>query len=169
MDHNSPEVIVSGRILSAISVQAQCHRGKVLIIPLLPCDKKFSFRRGNINFNNSLLESECPKHNLYTHSQELEWLNADSSINESLFCSDHLHLVKDGNALLPKEFVAFYKSLKSHNYPTARSNKNVASFYLKNSYFPKTYYSNYASSKGKLNRNVSSQKSSSIAFVDNCK
>ena len=31
--------------------------------------------------------------------------------------------------------VAFYKSLKSHNYPTARSYKNVTLSYLKNANF----------------------------------
>ena len=83
----------------------------------------------------------------------------------------NLHLVKEGNELLAREIVALYKSLKSHDYPTARSYKSVASFYLKNSDFPKleTCYSNYASSKVKLNRKVSFQKSSSTAFVDNCK
>ena len=81
------------------------------------------------------------------------------------------HLNKEGNKLLAKEIMTFHKSLKSHNYPTARSYKNVASFYLKNSDFPtlETCYSNYASSKVKLNRNVSFQKSFSIAFADNCK
>ena len=88
-----------------------------------------------------------------------------------MFYSDNLHLVKEGNKLLAKEIAAFYKHLKSHNYPNARSYKNVASLCLKNSDFPtlKTCYSNYASSKVKLNRKVSFQKSSGIAFVDNCK
>ena len=61
VDHNSPEEMVSGLISSGISVQAQCHRAKVVIIPLLPRDKKFSLGRGNINIIILLLESECPK------------------------------------------------------------------------------------------------------------
>ena len=90
------------------------------------------------------------------YNDELECLNGDGSLNELLFYSDNLHLVKEGNELLAKEIVSFYKSLKSHSYPTARSLKNVASFYLKNSDFPtlETCYLNYASSKLKLNRNV---------------
>ena len=52
------------------------------------------------------------------------WLNADGSLNESLFYSDNL--VKEGNELLAREIVAFYKSLSSHIYPTARSYKSVA-------------------------------------------
>ena len=119
VDHNSPEEIVSGLISSGISVQAQFHRAKVVIIPLLR-DKRFSLRRGNINIINSLLESECSKHILYTYNHEPEWLNADGSLNKSLFYSDNLHLVKEGNERLTKEIVAFYKSLKSHNYHTAR-------------------------------------------------
>ena len=169
--HNSPEEVVSGLISSGISAQAQCHSAKVVVIPLLSHDKKFSLRRKNINIINSLLEWECPKYNLYTCNHELKWLNVDRSFNESLFYSVNLHLVKVGNEILVNETVAFYKYLKFHNYPTARSYKSVASYYLKNSDFPtlKTCNSNYASSKVKLNRNVSFQKSSSIAFVHNCK
>ena len=87
------------------------------------------------------------------------------------FISNNLYLVKVGNGLLAKEIVAFYKYLKSHNYSTTRSYKNVALVYLKNSDFPtlKTCYSNYASSKVKLNQNLFFQGSSSIAFVDNCR
>ena len=87
------------------------------------------------------------------------------------FISNNLYLVKAGNGLLAKEIVAFYKYLKSHNYSTTRSYKNVALVYLKNSDFPtlKTCYSNYASSKVKLNQNLFFQGSSSIAFVDNCR
>ena len=153
VDQNSPEEIVSGLISFVISVQAQCHRAKVVIIPLLPRDKKFSLRRGNINIIKWLWESECPKHNLNTYNHELERLNADGSLNESLFYSDNLHLVKEEIELLAKEIVAFYKSLKSHNYPTARSYKNASSFYLKNYDSPtlETCCSNYTSSKAKLN------------------
>ena len=51
----SPEEITSRPISSGISIQAQCHCPKVVIIPLLPRDKKFPLRRGNINFINSVL------------------------------------------------------------------------------------------------------------------
>ena len=68
-------------------------------------------------------------------------------------------MVKEGNELLEKEIVAFYKSLRSHDYPTARSYKIIAPFYVKNSDFPMLEIC-YASSKVKVNRN-------SIAFVDN--
>ena len=109
VDYNSPEEIVSRLIPSGISVQAQCNRARVVIIPLLPRDKKFSLRRRNVNIINWLLESECPKYNLYTYNHELEWLNADGSLNELLFYSDNLHLVKEGNELLASKIVAFYK------------------------------------------------------------
>ena len=85
MDHNSAEDVIRGFISSGISVQRQCHCAKVLIIQLLPRDKKFSLRRRNINIINPILESECLKYNLYTYNHELEWLNADGSLNESLF------------------------------------------------------------------------------------
>ena len=61
MDHNSAGEIVRGPISSEISVQEQCHRAKVVIILLLPRDKRFTLKRGNINIINSILESECPR------------------------------------------------------------------------------------------------------------
>ena len=170
MNHNSPEEVVTRLISSGISVQAKCHHAKIVIIPLFPRDKKFSLSRGNINIINSLLQSECSKYNLCTCKHELEWLNADGPLNESLFHSDNLHLFKEGNELLAKEIVASYKHLKSYNYSTTRSYKRGASFYLSNSDSPtlKTCYSNYASSMVKLTRNVFFEKPTSIAFVDNC-
>ena len=80
VDHDSHEEIVSRLISSVIFVQAQCHRAEVVVIPLLPCDKNFTLREGNINIINSLLKSECPKHNLCRYNHELEWLNADGSL-----------------------------------------------------------------------------------------
>ena len=58
MDQNFPEEIINGLILSGISAQAQCHRDKVVVIPLPRLDTKFSLRRGNINVINSFSESE---------------------------------------------------------------------------------------------------------------
>ena len=171
VDDNSPEEIVSELISSGISIQAQCHCAKVVTILLLTCDKTFSLSRENINIIHLLLEPEYSKHKLYTSNHKPEWLNVDESLNKLLFYIDNLHLVKEGSELLAKEIVAFYKSLKSHNYPNARSYKNVSLFYLKNSDFPKLErcYSNYASSKVKLNWNISFQKPTSVTFADNCK
>ena len=131
VNHNSPEEVVTRLISSGISVQAKCHCAKVVIIPLFPRYKKFSLSRGDINIINSLLESECSKYNLCTCKHELEWLNADGSLNESLFYSDNLHLFKEGNELLPKEIVVSYKHLKTYNYLTARSYKKGVLFYLR--------------------------------------
>ena len=84
------------------------HNVTIVMILLFLCDKKFSLRRGNINIINSLLKSECPKYRLYTYNPKLEWFNADDgSLNESLFYSDNLHLVKEGDEVLAKEIVAF--------------------------------------------------------------
>ena len=71
---------------------------------------------------------------------------------------------------MAKEIVAFYKCLKSHNYPTATSYKSASSFYPTNSDFQtlEKCYSNYASSKVKLNRNVSFQEPSIVAYVNTC-
>ena len=97
VDHNSPEEIFNGLITSGFSAKAQCQNAKVVIILLLPRDIKNSLRRGNINVVNTLLLSQCLKHNLYTFKHQLEWLNIDRSLSMYLFCKDGLHLIKNGN------------------------------------------------------------------------
>ena len=47
--------------------------------------KLLSLRTGNINIIYSLLESECPKHSLYSYNHKLEWLNADGSLMNHCF------------------------------------------------------------------------------------
>lgn len=104
MDHNSHEESFQADLFH---VQAQCHCVKVVIILLLPRDKKFSSRRGNTNIINSLLESECSKYNLYTYNHELKWLNADGTLNESLLYSDNSHLVEEGMNFWQKKLWLF--------------------------------------------------------------
>ena len=57
------------------------------------------------------------------------WLNVDQSLNTYLFYEDSLHFIKEGNELLAKEAMAFYKKLSSTVYNTPHiSYKNMASF-----------------------------------------
>ena len=137
IDHNSPEEIVSSLISSGLSIQNHCPNTKVVIIPLLPRDHKNSIRRGNINIINTLLLSECSKHNLHSFNYQHEWLNIDNSLNMSLFYKDELHLIKDGNELLAKEILRFYQQLQSKvSINPIRSFKDVTLFSLKESDFP---------------------------------
>ena len=89
MDHNSPEDIVIELISSRNYASS-----KVAIVLLLPHDTKFFLKKANINIINSLLESECSKHNLYTYNHEMQWFNAYGSLSESSFHTDNLHRVK---------------------------------------------------------------------------
>ena len=79
------------------------------------------------NFQKTPFLKNAPWRLLLNH--EPKWLKADVSLNESLFYGDNLHLEKGGMKLSGNEIVAFYKSLKCHNNPIARSYKNVTSFY----------------------------------------
>ena len=112
VDHNSPEKIANSPITSGLFAQAQCQNAEIVIIPLIPRDTKNSLRWGNINVINTLLLSECSKHNLYTFKHQLEWLNIERSLNMSLFYKDALHLIKNRNELLAKQILCSYKFLK---------------------------------------------------------
>ena len=65
------------------------------------------------------------------------WLNVDQSLNMDPFYEDVLHLIKEGNELLAKEIMIFYKELSSTVYnPSRISYKNMASFSYNNNDFP---------------------------------
>ena len=84
VNHNSPEEIAIGLLISGIFAQPECQNAQVVIIPLLPHDIKNSLGRGNINVINTLLPSKCSKHNLYPFKHQLEWLGIDRSLNVSI-------------------------------------------------------------------------------------
>ena len=107
--HNPPKEIVNGIILSGISAKKQCHNVTVVLIPLLPRGKKDSISRWNINTTNKLLEEKSGKHGLYFLKHNKSWLNVDQSLNIDLFYENGLHHVKEGNELLAKEIMPFYK------------------------------------------------------------
>ena len=65
LDHNPPEELVNGMILSGISAKKQYHNASVVLIPLLTCDKKKSIRRRKINIITRLLEEESGKGDLF--------------------------------------------------------------------------------------------------------
>ena len=102
LDLNPPEEIANGIMLSVISARKQCPNATVLLISLLPCGKKDSIRRGNINITNKLLERKYGKSDLYFLKHNKSWLNADQSLNMDLFYEASLHLIKEGNEFLAK-------------------------------------------------------------------
>ena len=87
LDHNTPDELANGIILSGISAkkQTQCYNATVVLIPLLPCGKKESIRRRNINITYRLLEEESGKHGLNFLKRSKSWLNGDQSLNINLF------------------------------------------------------------------------------------
>ena len=64
LDHNPPEELVNGIIISRISAKRQWPNATVVLISLLPRGKKDSIRRGNTNITNRLLEEKSGKHDL---------------------------------------------------------------------------------------------------------
>ena len=64
------------------------------------------------------------------------WVNVDQSLNMDLFYEDGLHIIKEGNEVLAKEIMAFYKELSfTVSTPPYISYKNMASFSYSTSYF----------------------------------
>ena len=65
------------------------------------------------------------------------WLNVDQSLNMNLFYEDGLHVIKEGNELLAKEIMIFYKELSFTVYnPPRISYKNMTSFSYNTDDFP---------------------------------
>ena len=64
LDHNPPEELDNGK-------------ATVILIPLLPRNKKDLIRRRNINITNRLLEEESGKYGLCSLKHSKSWLNAD--------------------------------------------------------------------------------------------
>ena len=137
LDHNLPDELANRIILSGISAKKQCHNATIILIPLLPCSKKDSIKRRNINITNRLLEEESGKHGLYFLKHSKLWLNADQSFNMNLFYEGGLHLIKEGNDFLAKEIMNFYEELSFTVYnPLCVSYKNIALFSYNTDDFP---------------------------------
>ena len=111
--HNNPEDIANGIMSVGISAKKRFDNSNVVIISLLHRDKKHSLRRGNIAIINSILEEKSSAHNLHFLKHCQTWLQSDNALNMNLFYQDHLHLIKEGNELLAKEIIGFYKQLSS--------------------------------------------------------
>ena len=103
LDHDPREQLVNGIILSGISARKQCPNATIILISILPRDKKDSIRRGNINITKKLLEEKSGKQELYFLKHNKSWLNVDQSLNMDLFYEDGFHLIKEGNELLGKK------------------------------------------------------------------
>ena len=58
LDQNSPEKLVNGILLSGISAKKKCPNATIILNPLLPCSKKDSIKKENINMTNRLLEEK---------------------------------------------------------------------------------------------------------------
>ena len=85
----------------------------------------------------SVLEEKSGKQELYFLKHNKPWLNVDQSLNMHSFYEDGFHLIKEGNELLGKKIMAFYKKLLSEVYDTPYiSYKNMPSFSYYTDKFP---------------------------------
>ena len=77
---------------------------------------------------------------LYFLKHNKSWLNVDQSLNIDLFYEDIRYLVKEGNEILAKEIMIFYKELSSTIFnPPRICYKNTTSFsYNINDFLPLT-------------------------------
>ena len=77
---------------------------------------------------------------IYFLKHNKSWLNVDQSRNIDLFYEDIRYLIKEGNEILAKEIMIFYKELSSAIFNLLRiCYKNMASFsYNTNDFLPLT-------------------------------
>ena len=74
---------------------------------------------------------------LYFLKHSKSWLNVDQSLNIDLFYEDIHYLIEEGNEILAKEIIIFYKELSSTIFnPPRICYKNMTSFSYNTNDFP---------------------------------
>ena len=74
---------------------------------------------------------------LYFLKHNKSWVNVDQSLNIDLFYEEIRCLIKEGNEILAKEIMIFYKELSATIFNSPRiSYKNTASFSYNTNDFP---------------------------------
>lgn len=100
IDRDTASCIANGILSIAVTFQEKIPGLKVLVTGLLPRDlEKDSIRREKISKVNKMVKRMCRTkfENIYFMKQDDDWVLEDGNLDESLYFTDHLHLVEKGN------------------------------------------------------------------------
>ena len=100
IDRDTASCIANGILSIAVTFQEKITGLKILVTGLLPRDlEKNSIRREKINKVNKMVKRMCRTkfENIYFMKQDDDWILEDGNLDESLYFTDHLHLIEKGN------------------------------------------------------------------------
>ena len=127
MDCDKPGDIASSIMSSAAKLREKYPQLHVVIIGVLPRGLHVSSLRDKIRHTNVLLESQCKKMPCLTFvEQSSRWTKDSGQLNEVLFHTDFLHLIKPGNEILARQLASVLVSLNGRDtrivtkYPVCR-------------------------------------------------
>ena len=106
VDADKPEDIALGMISCAASLREHNPQIHVFITAILPRDLHVTFRRVKIRQINKILKSLCLCEPDFSYVEESsKWVDGRDQLNEMLYHTDHLHLIKAGNEILASQLV----------------------------------------------------------------
>ena len=131
INKDSRDDIAQGLIAISSVFKNQPSDPNIFICGILPRDESFSINRLILNEVNDLLKSKCAVKSFHFIDQNNGWTLNNGALDFSLFYSDGLHLVEEGNLKLGKSIL---KAIDSNS--NANSYKNAVCFNLNKCDFP---------------------------------
>ena len=105
LSKNSPKDIADGILASGYKLLEKKPDLKVILSGILPRSHIGSSIREKIGIiNQTLFDSCCNNNSLFYLSHGNDWLEPNGELNTNLYYSDKLHLAKEGNLRLAKNF-----------------------------------------------------------------
>jgi len=115
IDRDTPSCIANGILSIAVTFQEKVPDLKVVVTGLLPRDlHQSSYRRDKIKKVNKIVKKMCRRdfEGVYYMKQDDDWVVEDGQLDESLYFTDHLHLIEKGNIKLATSIIDMLDKLK---------------------------------------------------------
>ena len=140
IDKNSPSEIAQGILAIVDYIRKKKPDMSIVVCGILPRDLYPTIRRDNIDeVNNELFEyisysEELRDECVYFLAPEKGWTTRGGKLDESLYFTDHLHLVEEGDEKLAKAISRLVKELikSDENEDNPVSQKKLIKVHLKN-------------------------------------
>jgi hypothetical protein len=118
VNQDPAEDIVRGMLVIVEFMSTKSPDSSVIVTGLLPRDLYPSYRRTKITKVNSILEevidlSDDPKYNqVYFLTPEDDWISENGTIDETLYHTDHLHLIEAGDDKFSRSIVSLVNKVR---------------------------------------------------------
>ena len=107
IDADKPEDIALGLISCAARLRERNSQLHVFVSAILPRDLHVTTRRAKIRQTNTILKSLCLREPDISYiEQSSRWVDGCDQLNEMLYHTDYLHLIKAGNEIFASQLVA---------------------------------------------------------------